>query len=285
MSRKRKSNVETDIGQPDTIEGKGISLFARRNRGILLDVFVFIINIFLMRSLSSRFISLVQEASDGSGIAEFTLFLFCLGIFLLPPLGATLKRRHFHRRLRLKGKTTALPEDFFGGCLFNPISYFCLNVVILCTLTAFVLQFIYGDKEPDGSVFVSSILLGIVFNIFQTTIVYRYFSPPKTEPRAPFLQDPRSEIFGDACIYLNMILFQLIWNVLTLAQFDRVSGVGDFLGRLFFLSFAALLVYFPPRIFYLAEDIKRPRAWLTILLANSPVIFRIMWGTNAERMW
>ena len=33
-----------------------------------------------------------------------------------------------------------------------------------------------------------------------------------------------------------------------------------------------MLIYFPPGIFYLAEDFRRPAEWLTMLLANSPVI-------------
>ena len=46
------------------------------------------------------------------------------------------------------------------------------------------------------------------------------------------------------------------------------------------LCFIALLIYFPPRMFYLAEDINRGRTWLTMLLANSPVIVRVLIGTN-----
>ena len=46
-------------------------------------------------------------------------------------------------------------------------------------------------------------------------------------------------------------------------------------------SVIALIVYFPPRIFYLAEDAKRPRVWLTMLLANLPVIYRVVIGHSA----
>jgi hypothetical protein len=53
---------------------------------------------------------------------------------------------------------------------------------------------------------------------------------------------------------------------------------------LFFLCFIALLVYFPPRMFYLAEDVDRPRTWLTMLLANSPVILRVLFGIGASGM-
>jgi hypothetical protein len=41
-----------------------------------------------------------------------------------------------------------------------------------------------------------------------------------------------------------------------------------------------MLVYLPPRIFYLVEDINRPGAWLTMLLANSPTILRVLFGID-----
>jgi hypothetical protein len=69
---------------------------------------------------------------------------------------------------------------------------------------------------------------------------------------------------------------------LTFTPLGHPSGVEEFVGRLFFLSFVALLVYFPPRMFYLAEDINRGRTWLTMLLANSPVIIRVLVGTRSN---
>lgn len=255
-------------------------IFALTNRGMLLDIFVFLVNLFLMRLITRNFADVVKQASDGDAIASFGLLLYCLGIFILPPLGATLKRWHFHQRIKLSGKKSARPEDFMAGCLFNPIFFFCLNLVIFSAINAFVMQFIYGNRDPGGAVFISSILFGLVLVIFQTVIIYRYFSPPKATPQNEFLRDPRSEFVGDVCIFLNMILFQIAWNMLTANSFEPVADFTDFAGRLFFLSFIALLIYFPPRIFYLAEDIKRRRVWLTMLLANSPVIWRVLFGAN-----
>jgi hypothetical protein len=76
-----------------------------------------------------------------------------------------------------------------------------------------------------------------------------------------------------------MILFQAFWNLLAFADLGRPSSVLEFCARFFILCFLALLIYFPPRMFYLAEDINRPRTWLTMLLANSPVIVRVLIGT------
>ena len=86
---------------------------------------------------------------------------------------------------------------------------------------------------------------------------------------------------------MNMILFQVFWNMLTFAGLGHPSSLLEFGGRLFFLCFIALLIYFPPRMFYLAEDINRPRTWLIMLLANSPVIVRVLIGTgsNSTTSW
>ena len=114
--------------------------------------------------------------------------------------------------------------------------------------------------------------------ILHTWLVYRYFSPPKNPPRSAFLRTPASDLIGDACLFLNMLLFQLIWNLFSFAGLGAPSGVVDAVLRLLLLMFLALLLYFPPRMFYLAEDIGKPRTWVMILLANAPVIYRMLAG-------
>jgi hypothetical protein len=79
-----------------------------------------------------------------------------------------------------------------------------------------------------------------------------------------------------------MLLFQVFWNMLTFAPLGHPSGVGEFFGRLFFLCFVALLIYFPPRMLYLAEDINRRLTWLTMFIANSPVIIRVLIGSGSN---
>ena len=114
----------------------------------------------------------------------------------------------------------------------------------------------------------------------QTWLVYRYFSPPQKPPKSEFLRHPQSEMLGDVCFFVNMILFQIVWNLLSFAGLGRPSGTAEFFGRLFLFCFLALLIYFPPRMFYLAEDISRRLTWLTMLVANSPMIVRLLIGTK-----
>jgi hypothetical protein len=275
----------TDIKEQGRSKFHPANLFLLSNRGLLLDIVVFLLNLFLMRFLLEQFLSVIKAASADDGLAQFTLFAFCVALFVLPPLGATLKRWHFHHRLQMQGKDFKRGEIYLGGCFFNPIFYFCLNVVVFATINAFLMQYFFGNRDPGGPIFVSSILIGLVLTIAHTVLVYRYFSPPKNEPKSAYLRDPRSENAGDACIFLNMICYQLVWNLLTLSPLGHVSSISDLLGRLFLVCFLALLVYFPPRIFYLAEDIHKRRTWITILLANAPIIYRIVIGTGTDLNW
>jgi hypothetical protein len=260
-------------------------LLAKTNRGLLLDLVVLVANVFLMHLLTRLFLDLVRQASTGDEIAQYTLAFSSLGMWFLPAAGAVMKRWHFHRRLQAEGKKSEASETGLAGCLFNPIFYFCLNLVILSVILTAFGQLLFGDallKTP--AIFVPLVILGFIFTVVQTFLIYQYFSPPKDPPKSEFLRSPRSETLGDICLFLNMILFQIGWNTLTFAGLGPPSGFLEFAGRLFFLCFIALLIYFPPRMFYLAEDIHRPRTWLTMLLANSPVILRVLFGASSSAM-
>jgi len=257
-------------------------LFARTNRGLLLDVFVFVLNIFLMRLLTHQFINVFNEASADDPIAKLVLGLTLLAMWILPPAGAVMKRWHFHQRLKAQGISIEKEETQLAGCLFNPIFYFCLNLVITSALLATLGEFFLGKYSDSGPVFIPLVISGLILTIFQTYLIYRYFIPPKKPPQSPFLLSRQSENLGDVCLFLNMILFQVGWNMLTFVDLGHPKNLLDFGGRLFFLSFIALLIYFPPRMFYLAEDIHRRRTWLTMLLANSPVIVRVLIGTGSN---
>jgi hypothetical protein len=262
------------------------NLLAKHNRGLLLDLVIFILNLFLLRLVSGYVLDLFARADKNDDEAQFILLVACVAMWVLPAAGAVLKRWRFHQRLRAEHRDSDFYGSTVGGCLFNPLFYFCLNIVVMSAILAGVGQLLVGNKGMDnGAVFVPSIFLGLGLTIFQTYLIYRYFSPPKKPPKSPFLLSPESELLGDICIFINMILFQTAWNMLTWSSFGRVGSVLEFFGRLFFLLFLSLLVYFPPRIFYLAEDIHRRRTWLTMLLANSPVIFKVLIGTNNQAGW
>jgi hypothetical protein len=251
-------------------------LLDKSNRGLLLDVAVLAANLLAMPFLSDAFLALIRRASADDPAAISILFAGSVALMVLAPVGATLKRWHYHRRL--EGVKAADPLEGLGGCLFNPIFYFCLTVVIFAVVNAFIMQRVFGSREPSGAVFVPSIFLGLGLIILHTWMVYRYFSTPRRPPKSAFMRGPTSEVLGDACLFLNMLLFQLIWNLFSFAGLGAPSGVVEGVMRLLILLFLGLLLYFPPRMFYLVEDINKPRTWLMILLANAPVLARLMIG-------
>lgn len=267
-----------------------LSSFVRRlvsdqkNRGLLLDIFIFLANLYLLHLLTRLFIDLFKQVSAEDPVAKLALGCMFLGMWILPALGAVLKRWHLHKRLKNVSNVLDQPT-FISGCLFNPIFYFCMNLVLTAAVLTSLGDFFFGKALlNNGALFVPIIIVGLILTIFQTYLIYSYFSPPKKPPRLPFLLTPQSEALGDVCLFLNMILFQVMWNLLAFAfaGVGHPSSVLEFAGRLFLLCFVALLIYFPPRMFYLAEDIQRRRTWLTMLLANSPVIFRVLIGSSSD---
>jgi hypothetical protein len=294
MRRKRTANREAPSQGAGAADGRSSvaapkfrfrALFEEKNRGMLLDVLVFVANILVMRFLTMFYIDLFGEVSAENPLAKLALGLTFLAMWILPAAGAVLKRWHFHQRLAAQGKTVEGPEAKLAGCLFNPIFYFCLNLVITSAVITGLGEFLFGRRLLNTSaVMVPLIIAGFILTIVQTFLIYRYFSPPKAPPKFQFLRTPKSETMGDICLFLNMMFFQVFWNMLAFAGLGPPSSMLEFGGRLFLLCFIALLIYFPPRMFYLAEDINRRRTWLTMLLANSPVILRVLIGTSSNTM-
>jgi hypothetical protein len=276
-------NDEDRDSQQRTAKGALAKLFAKRNRGLLLDIVVLIGNIFLIRHLTKLYIGVFKEIDAQNPLAQLALGTTFLAMWLLPAAGAVLKRWRLHRRLNAQGKTLGFEVTGLAGCLFNPLFYFCLNLVITSMVMVSLGTFIFGKRLLDtGPVFVPLIFAGLFLTIIQTYLIYSYFRPPKKAPRWRFLRSPQSEALGDVCLFVNMLLFQVFWNMLTFAGLGHPTSFLEFGGRLFLLCFIALLIYFPPRMFYLAEDIHRSRTWLMMLLANSPVIIRVLIGTSSN---
>jgi hypothetical protein len=250
---------------------------------MLFDILIFAANLFLFRLLAKSFLDIVNDASAGAALAQLGLMGMALGVWLLPGTGAVLKRWHFHERLKAEGKSVG-HLGMLSGCLFNPLFYFVLNLLITAVVITFILGLLKPSRENEQAILTTSCFLGVGFAAFQTYLVYHYFSAPKREPKMEFLRDPRSEVLGDVCILLNMILFQIAWNVLPIILPPRPANVSVFaeiMFRLVVFGLATMLIYFPPRIFYLREDINRPRAWLTIGLANLPLITRLLLGARS----
>jgi hypothetical protein len=256
-------------------------LFAHANRGILLDVIVFVVNVVLMTILSRQLTNLFHQANTNA-IAQAAVALFCLGLTFLQPIGAILKRRHAHLR---KPDLNHVPL----GCVFLP-AYFLTQLLFLIGASGQIVDLLSGKGHgaetsdyfglPSG--LFTLLFLGVpALAIANTFIFYFYFQTPKHQPLLKFLDSPQAESLGDAGLFLNLIGYQAFWGLL---MTDLPNDYPTISGRLSTFAFAALLIYLPPRLFYLAEDGNRPVVWLTMLLANSPVLLRILFVASAKTM-
>lgn len=254
------------------------TLLREENAGLLLDLTVLLANLLVMDAAARLFVLAVQRSDGGNRTAMAVLGVFTIALFVLQPLGAFLKRWHFHQRIG-DNRSKAVAEG--GGCLFHPAFYLSLQFVVFFSAAALLSEAAGVDTRDSAAVFLSILFGGIGLVLVNTFFVYRYFSPPARPPRIGWLAAPRAERFGDLCLFANMLCFQVLWNIVGQMEISRVDGVGEFIGRLGLMLFLALLLYFPPRMLYLVEDIHRPRVWLSMALANAPVIWRVVIGTGA----
>jgi hypothetical protein len=65
-------------------------LLAEENRGLLLDIVVFFLNLFLLQRLTGYALELFGFANDGDPIAQLVLLLLCIAMWVLPAAGAVL---------------------------------------------------------------------------------------------------------------------------------------------------------------------------------------------------
>lgn len=251
--------------------------FFFRNRGILLDLFVFLMNLLLARYLVHGFTEIWNQADSGSTTAKVIIFAMFAGMLLLLPIATILKRWQRHQNLGVIGSLVI-------AVLSSRMFYFVLTYGVFIKLLGLTLEFLdsFGvSDDTSGNVFVWGIFIGLAFSYISSGIVSSYFDPPASDPPFAFLKSPRSELLGDACLWLNMVFFQVVWGWIIALQLDEYSTTNDQdpYGRLGRLLLLALFVYFPPRVIYLAEDFKKPLAWVTIVLANLPIIYRFWAGS------
>jgi hypothetical protein len=248
-------------------------LFAHANRGILLDVIVFFVNVVLMTVLSRQLSNLFHQANANDTLAKGAVVVFCIGLAFLQPVGAILKRRRAHER---KPDLNHVPL----GCLFVP-AYFLTQLVFLIGASGLIVDLLSAQSQTSESAdyfglppgLFTLLFLGVPALAGLNTFVFRfYFQKPGHRLLVNFLDTPRAEALGDICLFLNMIGYQAFWGLL---MADLPHDYPTISGRISMFAFAALLIYFPPRLFYLAEDGKRPVVWLTMTLANLPVLLRI----------
>jgi hypothetical protein len=251
------------------------ALWAAKNRGIVLDLVVFFVNLILVLALGAVANNVLHATAEDVG-AKLAIGFFFTALVAIQPVGPFLKRWSFHQRHAFSAESGA-------GCLvfwFMPV--YLVMMFALCTAAAVVLSQAFPGGERVGVAFQ---LAGMVWSVVSVSFVYRYFMKPNTPPRWKFLSTPAAERLGDAAIYLNAIGFAVVWNRLTASSWfteavtrtplGAPGSITDILGRLIATAIFAMVLYFPARIYFLAEDRHRSLTWATMLLANLPLIIRV----------
>jgi len=257
-------------------------MMAPHNRGVVLDLVVFAVNLLLIRALVIPANTLVHAAREDVG-AKLMIGLFFAALVFIQPAGPVLKRWSFHQR-------NTFSADSSAGCLLFWFMFAYLAMMFaLCGVAAVVLGEVFSTGPDMGVVLV---LAGFVWSIVSVVFVYRYFVPPKKPPRWTFLTTPAAEHLGDVFIYLNVIGFQILWagvtasgpfrELVTGTPLGRPDSLTDVVGRLVATAACALLLYLPARIFYLVEDRHRALAAATMLLANLPLILSIVFARSVH---
>jgi hypothetical protein len=264
-------------------------IFERRNRGLLLDAIVFLFQLILIRLLTTLSLGFVRQAEENL-LAKTALSLFLVGLFCLQPLGPILKRWSFHQHFK------SFKNDSSGvtGFLLSIYTFFyiaAMSIMIYLAYSYLIEVFPDFHSERIEKIVVAGALVLPVVSGF---VIFTYFRRPKAPPHWKFLMTPQAEALGDLCMFLNVICFQMLfsvyvssphfWNTLHKITRQASGELFDGLsGRLYLAVIAALLAYFPPRIFYLVIDQHRKITWLTMLLANLPLILAIVFYTPSPQ--
>jgi hypothetical protein len=244
-----------------------------RNRGLLMDLVMFFIQILLFYILARQFRSVALKATAGELISKTSMALYCLALVTLSPVAAILKRRP--TRLRdpnFDDKVSSLPGGLKKiATIFYFLSQFLFSIAA-CMLSVEILEDL-SDRSYTDILFLPLFFLIPAIAIINTLVFVFYFRPIKHKAVISFLASPGSEFFGDALLFLNMILFQVFWGYLMTDLTHDYSGLAS---RVFMFAFTALIIYFPPRLLFLAEHAEDKRSWLFMLLANLPIILRLI---------
>ncbi len=242
----------------------------------MLDLVVFFVNLVFVKVLVSMGRNLVHAAQEDA-LARLAIGLFLALLFVLQPVGPILKRWSFHQR-------SAFRSDSGAGCLifyFMPV-YFTLMVGLMTA--AFILigeAAAFRATVPEG-VAILIVLSGFAWSVVGVALIYRYFTAPKQPPRWRFLMTPGAQRLGDAAVYANVIGLQIVWGIVTASApfrelvtktpLGQPGSFTDILGRFVAIGIVAALIYIPGRLFYLVEDKHRRLTYVTMLLANAPMV-------------
>jgi hypothetical protein len=258
-------------------------IFARRNRGILFDVVMFCVQLILMRLLVFRLAEIIDQSKEDV-LAKAAVGGFCFALCFLQPAGVLLKR---YGSIQISESDDRAYGDIieYLGCY-----YFVSQLILIGAGISFIFS-MFGQLHIFDYICLGQVVLSLCLASLNVWIIGLYTTPPKHKLLQGFFRLPQVEIFGDLLILLNLILWQMLWGFLLLGYMRKGTAIPNelmwlnifmpqpeysMLAKFGWFFLAILVFYLSPRFIYLVHDRRRKLAWLTILLANSPVIYRII---------
>ena len=273
-------------------------VFAYRNRGLLLDTAVFVCQLVLLRVLTNLSLAFFSHAQQ-SVFAKITVGIFLIVLFVLQPLGPILKRWSFHQHFpSFEKEVGALTSLFLSLYKFFYIASMAIMIYLAYSYfsEAFQLNAPQATHISAEALEKVVVAVAIVLPIISGVLVFRYFSKPEREPGWKFLMTTKAAVLGDLCMFVNVICFQVLFSVYfssphfwnALHKITRLASgqLEGLYGRLYLAAIAALIVYLPPRIFYLVPPTswqRRVLTWLSMFLANLPLILSITFYAPQHR--
>jgi NADH:ubiquinone oxidoreductase subunit 6 (subunit J) len=243
-------------------------------RGLLLDLAVFVFNVFLIRFATRRVGGLLSAAFlRDDPRASRTLLYVVSAACAAQLVGAWLKRRPLQARLAAQGEGGVAP---FVGCIL--VLQLALTLVTACGIMAL------ASVESTGRLTVVVIVLSLI----PTILIVRALKPYKNPPEPDWRNSRAVEWIADLCLFAYLLVNLAIWNTVTAGSNVRASGVGDLFERglgFVLVSPVILLFYLPPRLLFLVEDYKYPATWISMTLAVAPVAYRLIIGSPLKTDW
>ena len=260
---------------------KNISGFLPPNvNGLVFDIAILLINIFLIRQLSSRFLALIRSAFQDEKSASLTLPVLAAIVLLLRLLGLYFKRRPLQARLNRKTEGSAL------GCL----GFFNFGLMALTLAVAMVPLMEYAEKmeatsggtQSGAVIVIPTAFIGVFLLFFEWWLFVKALSPLKSAELASskvyWMFSRKVETLADFGLFVYMMLWQVIYNAIIIGMFTE-SDHSDFGSRMLSLAFFTLgfcACYLTPRALFLVEDAKYRVTWLTMGMAFLPSAIRIL---------
>jgi len=239
-----------------------------KHRGHLLDLLVFLANLFLLGPFTNLLQRLGHGFATNDNLAARRLSLIILAAFAAYMLGAILKLPPLHERV------AALPSPEYAGCLY--VAWLSLHLSLSILGASFIAAGF--DTVPKGLPVIAVILLSTLPTIFVTRVIFR---PKKLAEMRAWRKKWPMELLADLLIVAAILLLTIMWNIWFSGLFFVTWSGHTFGDRLFGAALAAVafaLFYVTPRFLFLIEDFNRWTTWATIGLTLAPLVGRILLG-------